>query len=423
MRLKFDPFAFEYLEIDGVPVFYKKLPWCPTIHTRIILKIGAVDDPVDKEGLTHFLEHMPFEGCRIFPNRELVRKFTEKFTLDSFGAYTGHSETAFRFRTNEDNFLGVMTGIKNVIFHPLLEPSTVAGERKVIINEAWEKLGNHSVIELRKRTRKDLFLDHPSSKFDRPLGWPDTIAQITDEDISAWHKQWYHRNNLALVFVGNLNTGLVREAAKSIAINLPCGQKPTCVATPLCWPAPRSSGFTIETRKLYGATAKISEQATLQISRVIGKSSDPEILEAALEMFNRAATQAIRGKLKATYDVDAGAVDSRDHSLVRLETRIPADMVGPTKNVLAEIQSEIADRKLADLFGQVRQQLIDDEIYSEITGGQIINAATNQIVHDGTVIDLNSKIERLQKLSHEEVCSFVEKEFDPSRLYTITGLP
>jgi predicted Zn-dependent peptidase len=51
----FDPYDFSKKEINGVQIYYKNLPWAPCIHVRVVFNTSAFDDPVGKEGLSHFL--------------------------------------------------------------------------------------------------------------------------------------------------------------------------------------------------------------------------------------------------------------------------------------------------------------------------------------------------------------------------------
>lgn len=50
----FDIFDFSKKEINGVPIYYKNLPTAPCVNIRVVFNTGAFDDPVGKEGLSHF---------------------------------------------------------------------------------------------------------------------------------------------------------------------------------------------------------------------------------------------------------------------------------------------------------------------------------------------------------------------------------
>ena len=47
----FDPYDFKKKEIEGVPIFYKNLPWAPCINIYIVFNTGSFNDPVGKEGI------------------------------------------------------------------------------------------------------------------------------------------------------------------------------------------------------------------------------------------------------------------------------------------------------------------------------------------------------------------------------------
>lgn len=60
------------------------------------VNVGHMDDPTDRAGLAHFLEHMLFLGTEKYPNCEEYRTYLSKHGGSS-NAYTSALETNYYF--------------------------------------------------------------------------------------------------------------------------------------------------------------------------------------------------------------------------------------------------------------------------------------------------------------------------------------
>jgi hypothetical protein len=91
-----------------------------------------------------------------------------------------------------------------MIFHPFLRPEDVEHERKVITQESWNRFLNEKYLAYEKEITDNVFVGHIHSRFASPLGWPETIAKISQEDISVWHKRHYGKGNFFIVLAGTV---------------------------------------------------------------------------------------------------------------------------------------------------------------------------------------------------------------------------
>lgn len=198
----FDPYDFSKKEIDGVPVYYKNIPWAPCINIRVVFNTGAFNDPVGKEGLSHFLEHMIFDGSPLLDDKKAIRAWSKINALNSWNAWTGYSKTTYWLKCLPENFEKVLIGMKDMIFKPHLRPEDVEHERKVITQEAWGRYQNEKYLNYIKEAIQIVFSGHSHERISSPLGWPDTISKITAEDIVSWHKNNYGKGNFFIVLTG-----------------------------------------------------------------------------------------------------------------------------------------------------------------------------------------------------------------------------
>ncbi|MCX6701700.1 MAG: insulinase family protein, partial [Candidatus Zambryskibacteria bacterium] len=203
MHIKnFDPYDFSKKEIDGVIVYYKNLPWAPCINVYIAFNTGAFSDPVDKEGLSHFLEHMIFNGSPKIKDKKAKNKWSKKYALNSWNAWTSFDQTVYYLKCLPENYKSVLIGMKDMIFHPYLRTKDVEHERGVITQEAWRRFKNEKYLSYTKEISNNLYHGHNYSRVSTPLGWPETIAKISQKDIKQWYDEKYAIGNFYIVLTG-----------------------------------------------------------------------------------------------------------------------------------------------------------------------------------------------------------------------------
>ncbi len=147
MTLKFDPYAFEKTEINGVPVLYKKIESAPCIHIRLFFDFGAFHDEIGKEGVAHFLEHMLLKGSSLFSNKKETKEFSKKYMLNTLNAHTGYFHMGVDGKTLPENYEKVIEGMFDMILTPKITQEDFDEEKKVIIQEAWGRYKNDKYLQ------------------------------------------------------------------------------------------------------------------------------------------------------------------------------------------------------------------------------------------------------------------------------------
>ena len=112
MNIKnFDLYDFSKREIDGVPIYYKNLPSAPCIHIRMVFNTGTLDDPIGKDGLSHFFEHLIFKGCPTLPSEKLIREWKIINTLSTWNGVTGLDKTYYHLKCLPEKYEIVLSGM------------------------------------------------------------------------------------------------------------------------------------------------------------------------------------------------------------------------------------------------------------------------------------------------------------------------
>lgn len=297
-----DPYHFTKELYKGVPIYWNRFDWAPCVHVHIGLTVGAIDDPVGKEGLSHFLEHLPFDGSTNFPSIDAIKQVSKNLMLDSFNARTSHNSTVYHARMLPIHFHDALLALTNIVFQPLLTSKDIERERSIITEEAWGRLRNEKYITHLKEMLKNGFHDHPLSRSERALGWPETIAAITADDITSWHRNTYHRGNTIILVGGAVQPEHIDEIKRMID-TIPAGNRLPDLAPPSSWPKPRESRI-IRYSEAIGAP---QQQASMIMYRIRPTEKDiTEIGHVAFDVLREVLFTELREKRALVYGVHVG---------------------------------------------------------------------------------------------------------------------
>jgi zinc protease len=176
---------------------------------RLVVNAGSILEDDDQLGLAHFVEHMAFNGTRNFPEAELV-KYLESIGM-RFGpdvnAYTSFDETVYMLQVPTDSVATVHTAfriLEDWAHGITFDPEEIEKERGVLLEE-W-RLGQGAAERLRKQYLPVLF--HGSRYGLRlPIGTPEVLRTATREQIVRFYHDWYRPDLMAVVAVGDFDTG------------------------------------------------------------------------------------------------------------------------------------------------------------------------------------------------------------------------
>ena len=416
----FDPYDFSKKEINGVPVYYKNLPWAPCIHIRVVFNTGAFDDPAGKEGISHFLEHMIFDGgSPVLPDNKAIREWSKQHTLNSWNATTEFNQTHYRLKCLPEEYNFTLSGMKDMIFHSYFSSESVEHERKVITQEAWNKFLNEKFLAYIKEFVDNLFHGHDHSRSYNAVGWPDTIAKISQEDVKTWHKNNYGIGNLFIVLVGAVEEKHI-ESLKDFLKDLPKVSK--IIKNEEFLDKPKQNRFV----KTADEIGEVKEQVEISIIRVAGKRpyEENEIANLSGKLIYDILYERLRIDHSLCYGINinfwAGKTFSQTFINVKTEEKNIELVEKESKNVI----DEIINKKYTERFCAVKKMYIEQLRSAENLSENIIQSALWQISkNDGHIVTQKEQLEEIEKVTYDDVAKFIKWVFDPEYIYTEIILP
>jgi predicted Zn-dependent peptidase len=196
---------------NGLRVVTVTMPHLHSAELAVYLKAGGRDDPPGKEGLSHFLEHMLFRGCREYPTGLALETAFEAIG-GAVNAATDAETTCVYSRIHPDRVAEGVGLFAAMLRQPLL--TELETEKRIVIEEALDDLNEKG---------EEVDIDTVASRLlwpEHPLGMPtvgtlESIGSFTATDLRDHLERLYCPNNTVLVAVGRIDPFEVLQAAEA----------------------------------------------------------------------------------------------------------------------------------------------------------------------------------------------------------------
>jgi len=168
----------------------------------LAVNVGHFNDPKDRQGLAHFLEHMLFLGTEKYPDGSEYQKFISQHG-GSNNAWTATEHTCFYFDVHHQHFSSALDRFSQFFTAPLLSEEFIVKERKNIDAEFKLKLKDdiRRLYDVHKETINQA---HPFSQFS--VGNIDTLADRDDNsivnEVNNFFDQYYQASYMTLAIEG-----------------------------------------------------------------------------------------------------------------------------------------------------------------------------------------------------------------------------
>ena len=105
-----------------------------SVAVEVMFMVGSNFENKKTAGISHFLEHMLFEGTRKRKTSRDIANEIEKYGAE-FNAYTTGDRTAFFIKIINKRFDKALDILSDMISNPIFDAKTVEKEKRVILKE------------------------------------------------------------------------------------------------------------------------------------------------------------------------------------------------------------------------------------------------------------------------------------------------
>lgn len=307
-----------FMLANGLEVWHQARPGSGTVSLIMVVRTGTRNETPYDNGISHFLEHMAFDGSNRWDERETKEIIRRRGGY--FNALTDYEHTAYEVHLPAEDFELALDWLVEIVFRATLPPDKVEREREVLFQEKGGRssrvlealetwgLGYDLGMAIRRRL-------YPGSSLGlRVAGEDDALIRIDREMLLAYRERYYRPNNMALVVVGDVDSARLRAAVEREL----AGFAPGPVPMPPPVPPPVGHGI----RVLLRGPNMASRAALRRGARTVGAGHpDHAALQVLAEILGNRLTDELRMRRGLVYSVSAFDVALSDTGYFVIRTQ------------------------------------------------------------------------------------------------------
>ncbi|MBS9524545.1 insulinase family protein [Litoribacter alkaliphilus] len=194
----------------------------PNANMYLFYKVGSRNEHPGITGLSHFFEHMMFNGAEKYGPKEFDRVM--EYNGGANNAYTTQDVTVY---TNwfPNSALEVIFDLEADRIGSLsIDSAMVESERGVVLSERSTGLENSPWRVLGEAVNSTAFLEHSYNW--SVIGYESDIKNWKKEDLEEYFNTYYDPSNCVIVISGDVKFDEVKQLAESYMAPIPSTRQP-----------------------------------------------------------------------------------------------------------------------------------------------------------------------------------------------------
>ncbi len=194
---------------NGLAVLTESMPHVRSVSVGIWLGTGSRQEQPERNGISHFIEHMVFKGTKTRTAEQIAR------SVDSIGghmdAFTAKECVSFNAVVLDEHLETVFDVLSDLVLHPLFQQKEISRERSVILEEIKSEEDNPDYL-LHEIFMQNFWKGHALGK--PILGTRETIGRLKQDVIQEQFARIYRPNNMVISAAGHLEHSRLVQLAE-----------------------------------------------------------------------------------------------------------------------------------------------------------------------------------------------------------------
>jgi predicted Zn-dependent peptidase len=219
-------FRKEHLS-NGIPVVMEPLKNMRSVALGIWVKVGSRNETSDKNGISHFLEHMFFKGTQKRTAKDIA------IEIDSLGgelnAFTSKESTVFYVKILDEYIEKGIELLSDIFLHSTFPKEDIEKEKRIVKEEIKmvEDMPDDYVHDLFNQT----IWGH-AGLGQSVLGRRETVRAFTREDLISHIRKYYGTRDVIIACAGNFESESILVMLNKNLGGLRRGSEPEKGTTP-----------------------------------------------------------------------------------------------------------------------------------------------------------------------------------------------
>jgi len=341
---------------NGLLVLFKKND-SNTVAVELMVKVGSNHEDNKFRGISHYLEHMLFEGTKKRPTSKDIASDIEKFGAE-FNAYTTGDRTAYYVKIINKHFEIALDILSDMVLNSVFNAQKMQKEKKVILKEI-----NMVIDDPRQHQwtifQNALFEKHPAKY--PTYGSIETVKSITRAQLMSYYQKHYTAGNMILSISGNVHD--IRPLAQHYFGAICKGKH--LVRKKVLEPRQETPKFFIEKRKTKNSYTVMGFKTAPRLD------ADSYVLDVIYAILGKGQSgwifEEIRNKRGLAYQVGVVVEHEIDYGYFAVYCNLDKSKIAQAKGIIAE--------QFKNLQAISKNDLVDAKTYLE--GNQAVQMEDN----------------------------------------------
>ncbi len=383
---------------------------------QLWVEVGSADETEDERGISHVIEHMAFKGTE----RRGVGVIASE--IEALGgevnAYTSWDRTVFHVTVPSQATMQGLDILTDAVFNATIDPDELEKEKQVVIEEILEGEERPQ----RKASKLLLKTTFSKSPYRYPvIGYKETVASFTRQDMVDFRKKWYVAENMFLLVVGNVNPDKVRTEIERLTADLE--------ATGFFRP-PRPQDPPQETIRTGLLRDNNARETRLGISFGIPsiKSNDLNALDLAADILgardSSRLVHVLKKQKKLVNNISAYSITPKNPGLFVISATLDGkNLKAVTRDIMEEIKRLVQNPPSEEELARAKTNIESEHLYSRETVQGLarslgsFKAEIDDATYEDKYLQLNAAV------TPEEVSAVVAKYLAPPNVNVSVLIP
>jgi predicted Zn-dependent peptidase len=185
---------------NGVTILSEEMQGIRSVAIGVWVKTGSRHETAERNGISHFIEHMVFKGTKNRSALDIARQ------MDAIGgnmdAFTGKESICFNAKVLDEHLQVAVDVISDLVLNPNFEPRDIDREKGVILEEIKRDEDNPDYL-VHEIFTQNFWKDHPLGM--PILGTKETVKALNQQAILENFTARFSAGNLVISAAGSLN--------------------------------------------------------------------------------------------------------------------------------------------------------------------------------------------------------------------------
>ncbi|HEX9253035.1 MAG TPA: pitrilysin family protein [Ignavibacteriaceae bacterium] len=377
---------------NGVKVVSEFIPYLKSFSLGFWFNIGARDENLRNNGISHFIEHMLFKGTKTRSAKQISDE------IESYGGYlnafTSKEQTCYYGRGLSENFKKTFVVLSDMIQNPSFKDSHIKKEAGVVIDELKDIDDNPEELIFDK-FEESIFNGHSLSY--PIIGTEKNILSYNSNILHQFHKANYRLDNLLISVSGAIH----HEEAVKLAEKYFIGKRTISNQ--------KRKNFVKQT-----VNHVVIEKEIQQVHSIIGRTTygfnDPrrhklKVLSTLLgDGSSSRLFQAVREKLGMTYQINTFLNSYLDVSAFGVYYSTNDKQAGKVNEIVHREFTKLRNVEVkAKELKRVKEYIKGNTLMSlESTTNRMIRLA-NSLLHYGKIVPIEDILNKIDSVTADDI--------------------